>query len=298
MMTRSAMADDALAAWQAGDLAHAEEFLRRALALPSAGSQVTDVDLLLQLAGVLATAQRHDESTSVYESALAVAVATGASAAELDVARYLRAEHLLSVKRHHDVVTVAKEIARESIVHAPARALEAAALAELGLPGVVEAAIEAVSAARTDGQRERIIALLRKSAPLSDELTRSLFDAARAGNIEEATRAIAGGADVRSRDAALGADAETPLVAAASGGHDAVVALLLSRGAEVNARTTSGWTALMRACNGGHIQCAKLLLDGGADPSLRNEEGYTAFGRIPGNLPDLLDLVASRGGQP
>ncbi len=298
MTTRSAMANDALAAWQAGELAQAEGFLRRALALPLAGSAVTDADLLLQLAGVLATAQRHDEAISVYERAVAVAVSAGASVAELDVARYLRAEHLLSLGRHHDVVTVTGEVTRESSMHAPARVLEAVALAELGLPGALEAASEAVSAARTNGQRERIVALLLKSTPPSDELTRSLFEAARTGNVQVAARALAGGADVRSRDTALGADAETPLVAAAGNGHDAVVTLLLSRGAEVDARTTSGWTALMRACNGGYIQCVKLLLDSGADPSLRNEEGYTAFGRIPGNLPNLLDLVASRGGQP
>ncbi len=297
MTTRSTMSSEALAAWQAGDFAGAEDLLRRALALPSADSLVTEVDLLLQLAGVLATAQQHDESTSVYGRAIAVAVADRVSQPELDVARYLRAEHLLSMKRHHDVITAAEEITSESMLHAPARALEAAALAELGRPGAVETAIVAASAARTDEQRERIIALFQKCKPLSDALTRRLFEAARTGNVEDTIRALAGGAYVGTRDTAFGADEETPLIAASGGGHDAVVALLLSRGAEVNARTTSGWTALMRACNGGHIRCAKLLLDSEADPSLRNQEGYTAVGRIPGNQPALLALIAARGGQ-
>lgn len=155
---------------------------------------VTEVDLLLQLAGVLATAQQHDESTSVYGRAIAVAVADRVSQPELDVARYLRAEHLLSMKRHHDVIKAAEEITSESMLHAPARALEAAALAELGRPGAVETAIVAASAARTDEQRERIIALFQKCKPLSDALTRSLFEAVRAGNVEDTIRALAGGA--------------------------------------------------------------------------------------------------------
>lgn len=291
------MANDAMKAWEVGDLAHAAELLRGALALPSEGAQVTDTDLLLQLAGVLATARRHDGAASAFEKAVAVAVAAGASAAELDVARYLRAEHLASVGRHHDVLAVAAEISRQSIVHAPARALEAVALAELGLPGTDKAAIEAVSTARTRDQRERIITLLGRHAPVYDELTRTFFDAVRTGNLDEVTRALEQGANVRARDTSFGSDAETPLIAAANGGHDTIVALLLSRGAEVNARTASGWTALMRACNAGEIGCAKLLLDAGADPGVRNDEGYTAFGRIPGNLPELLEMVASRGGQ-
>jgi hypothetical protein len=159
------------------------------------------------------------------------------------------------------------------------------------------AALEAVAAARTADQREGIIRLLGKYAPITNELTMDLFESVRAGSLIEVTRALERGADVRSRDAVFGNDAETPLIAAAGAGHEAIVALLLSRECELNARTASGWTALMRACNAGEIGCTRLLLDAGADPALRNEEGYTALGRIPGNLPDLIALVASRGGQ-
>lgn len=131
-----------------------------------------------------------------------------------------------------------------------------------------------------------------------DELTTSLFDAIRSADIDEVTRALARGADVRSRDPTFGADAETPLIAAASCGQDAVVKLLLSRGADVNVRSGSGWTALMRACNAGHIECARLLLAAGADPNLRNDEGYSALGRIAGDVPELIELLKSHGGSP
>jgi hypothetical protein len=246
----------------------------------------------------LAAEERHDEAASLYAKAVDVALDTAASPGEVDVARYLRAQHLLAMKRYSDVVMVAGEIPRQSVVHAPARAVEAVALATLRLPGAGSAAVEAVSSARTAEQRERITTLVTALVPPADELTASLFVATRAGEVDAVARALAGGADIRSRATTLGADAETPLISAAGSGHDAVVALLLSRGAEVNARTTSGWTALMRACNAGHTQCAKLLLDAGADPNLRNDEGYTAYGRIPENLPELLALVTPRGGQP
>ena len=112
------------------------------------------MDPLRNIAGFLPTAQQQDEPTSMYGRAIAVAGSDRVSQPELDVASYLRAEHLLSMKRHHDVITAVEEITSESMLHAPARALEAAALAELGRPGAVETAIVAASAARTEEQAE------------------------------------------------------------------------------------------------------------------------------------------------
>lgn len=39
----------------------------------------------------------------------------------------------------------------------------------------------------------------------------------------------------------------------------------------------------MRACNAG--------LEAQADPSASNDEGYTAWGRVPGNIPELVELM-------
>jgi ankyrin repeat protein len=54
------------------------------------------------------------------------------------------------------------------------------------------------------------------------------------------------------------------------------VALLLERGAEVNARQQVGYTPLMGAAAGGRDDIVQLLLDHGADPSLVSEDGKTA----------------------
>jgi uncharacterized protein len=68
-----------------------------------------------------------------------------------------------------------------------------------------------------------------------------------------------------------------PLLYAATGGKDEVVALLVNAGANVNTRSDNGSTPLMMAVRGGHLSTAKLLLDRGANPNLKNERGQTAL---------------------
>lgn len=47
-----------------------------------------------------------------------------------------------------------------------------------------------------------------------------------------------------------------------------VVCLLLDRGADMNYRSPSGYTALYLACARGHVEITRLLLDRGADPCI------------------------------
>ena len=89
-------------------------------------------------------------------------------------------------------------------------------------------------------------------------------------------------------------DGETPLLIAAALGHVEMVELLMAHGADVNARSATGWTALIAACNAGNTEIARMLLDAGADPAARNDEGYTAFGRVPGDATKLVRLMAER----
>jgi ankyrin repeat protein len=51
-------------------------------------------------------------------------------------------------------------------------------------------------------------------------------------------------------------------------GHPAVVSLLLSAGASVDAPARDGETPLMHACFNGHISCVELLLSAGTGPIL------------------------------
>ena len=55
----------------------------------------------------------------------------------------------------------------------------------------------------------------------------------------------------------------TALIAAASEGHEAVVRTLISKGADVNARSANGTTALKIATKKGHKNVVRLLQEAG-----------------------------------
>lgn len=101
---------------------------------------------------------------------------------------------------------------------------------------------------------------------------------------------------------------DTPLTAALSGvgtiGHNTslsknttcqhilVLRLLLSAGANVNAKTTEGWSALLAAINYQSVEAVKLLIDYGADVSTRYRE-HTAlsFARERGDAEIVQFLI-------
>lgn len=96
-----------------------------------------------------------------------------------------------------------------------------------------------------------------------------LMMAAMRGQADWVERLLARGAKVNR-------DGWTPLHYAASGPSVPVVALLLDRGAAVDARSPNGTTPLMMAARYGAIDAAELLLSKGADPSLKNQRDLTA----------------------
>ncbi|MEW6741037.1 MAG: ankyrin repeat domain-containing protein [Nitrospirota bacterium] len=64
----------------------------------------------------------------------------------------------------------------------------------------------------------------------------------------------------------------TPLMCAVEGGHVEIVKLLLSKGADVNTKSSRG-TALHVAVERGHAEIVRLLLDNGADLSIIGSPG-------------------------
>ena len=82
-----------------------------------------------------------------------------------------------------------------------------------------------------------------------------------------------GGVDARSAEH----NNQTLLMAAAMGGQEAVVRMLLQRGASVNLQDSFGATALMDAATLGHTTIVQALLDAKADASLQDNDGKTAL---------------------
>jgi ankyrin repeat protein len=97
-----------------------------------------------------------------------------------------------------------------------------------------------------------------------------LFHAATYGYVDIAQTLIDKGADV---NAGARTGAVTALTAAALNGSAPLVALLLSKGAQVNARDGSGSTALTEAVRKGDPEVLRLLLQAGADPSVPMSDG-------------------------
>jgi ankyrin repeat protein len=81
------------------------------------------------------------------------------------------------------------------------------------------------------------------------------------------------GADIQ----AANRDGETALLLAADRGLGNMVRLLLDRGADPNLSDRSGDTPLIRAIRMDNMPEAEALLDRGADPSLENHQGETGF---------------------
>ncbi|XP_061540357.1 KN motif and ankyrin repeat domain-containing protein 4 [Phycodurus eques] len=100
--------------------------------------------------------------------------------------------------------------------------------------------------------------------------------------------------DVNARSRQMG---QTALMLAVSHGRLAMVKLLLTCGADVNAQDYEGSTALMCASEHGHTHIARLLLETGhCDTSLTDKNGQTAKEVAEGSShPDVADLIAAHG---
>lgn len=101
-----------------------------------------------------------------------------------------------------------------------------------------------------------------------------LWKASTAGDVAQVTKLIDAGADLNAQDPAFGV---TPLSLAATFGRDAVVKLLLERGAEVKQTNRDGGTALHGAAFLGRGAITAMLLKAGVDPQVKNQRGDTAL---------------------
>lgn len=79
-------------------------------------------------------------------------------------------------------------------------------------------------------------------------------------------------------------------------GNEAVVKMLMTRGASALDRTSDGWTALMLAADSGNLPMVKFLVDEGGDIQAKNNQGRTAliFAAREGHV-EVVRYLLSKG---
>ena len=100
-----------------------------------------------------------------------------------------------------------------------------------------------------------------------------LHEAAMRGDLASIEDLLDRGADIEAREVS----GWTALMLASVNDRVAAVELLLDRGADIEARRDDGDTALMWASWYGKVAVVKLLLDRGADIEARDDDGWTAL---------------------
>jgi len=84
-----------------------------------------------------------------------------------------------------------------------------------------------------------------------------LMRCARTGNLDAVKSLLARGADVRAKETQ---HAHTALMWAVAAKHPEVARVLLEHGADVNARSSTGFTPLLFAAQQGDMECVRILL--------------------------------------
>ena len=101
----------------------------------------------------------------------------------------------------------------------------------------------------------------------AEESEISIYRAAWEGNIKAIEQHWAAGKDVNAKDDLYG---DTPLLWAAGFGHKEVVGMLITKGADVNAKSGGGWTPLHYATGGNDKEIVLLLIAKDADLNAKN----------------------------
>ncbi|MCX6773422.1 MAG: ankyrin repeat domain-containing protein [Candidatus Micrarchaeota archaeon] len=119
----------------------------------------------------------------------------------------------------------------------------------------------------------------RKISPEKQRrLDEMLIEAAKKGKLERIERLLKAGADIDTRRCKQGSgyDGRTALMHAASTGYTPTCALLLEKGASIEAKDVNDLTPLMIAAESGKISTCAFLIEKGADLNAKTKKvGWT-----------------------
>jgi ankyrin repeat protein len=110
-------------------------------------------------------------------------------------------------------------------------------------------------------------------SPANPAKDKELFAAAQSGDPNIVSVLLSNGANVNARDA----NGLTPLIVASYQGSWPMINELLKKGADVNLRSNIGKTALMVATQNGHEPVVKLLIEKGANVNVESDRNETAL---------------------
>ena len=152
------------------------------------------------------------------------------------------------------------------------------------------------SASPTEAQpAEPVAEAATPEPPLADAPDISFFKAAVDGDYEAIKTAIDSGIDVNAKGGFFG---RTALSSVAHLGHMKIAELLISRGAEVDAKDSFRATPLHRASREGHKNISELLINKNANVNAIDVYGGTPLDfAISSNHPEIADLLRKHGGK-
>ena len=90
---------------------------------------------------------------------------------------------------------------------------------------------------------------------------------------------------------------QNPLLYAAEKGQKEIAELLITKGADVNAKDSQGWTLLQHAAINGHKEIAQLLIANGADVNAKDHNGETPLDYADDETADLLRKHGGKTGE-